>query len=119
MYCATDFISFLPLAEYYIFENSVTFLSMNPVHLLFGTHFSSMSPHLSCVAAVDTRGAPTFLPRSQALPASSYGVLALSACLVSPWSHHTERGLELHPSPGSDVSIREARLKDTHSISRQ
>jgi len=70
------------------------------------------------VLAVDPRGAPTFLPRSQALPASSYVVQALSVCLVGSWSHHTHRGLDLLPSPASDVSTSEARLKDTQSISR-
>ena len=49
---------------------------------------------------------------------ASYVVQALSACLVGPWSHHTQRGLELLPSPGSDVSTSEARLKDTRSVSR-
>ena len=36
MCCATDFISFFLLAEYYIFENQVTFLCMKPVHLVSG-----------------------------------------------------------------------------------
>ena len=75
-------------------------------------------PYLLMVLAVDTRGAPTFLPRSQALPASSYVVQALSACLGGTWSHHTHRGLDLLPSPASDVSISGARLKDPRSISR-
>ena len=74
--------------------------------------------HLQVALAVDSRGAPTFLPRSQALPASSYAVHALSACLVGPWSLHTQRGLELLPSPGSSVSTSGPRLKDSRSISR-
>ena len=75
-------------------------------------------PYLLMVLAVDTRGAPTFLPRSQALPASSYVVQALSACLGGTWSHHTHRGLDLLPSPASDVNTSGAHLKDTQSISR-
>ena len=97
-------------------KTSTESLCRNPVRLLSGL-------------PIKTRGPPRVvwlwtppclhLPPQEPGPAStSYVVQALSACLVGPWSHHTLRGLELLPSPGSDVSTTEARLKDTRSVSR-
>ena len=61
--------------------------------------------------------ASTFLPRSQALPASICVVRTLSACFreaVVP--SHVKKLRATPTSPGSDVSISEAHLKDTQCL---